>query len=72
MPNHLAPALIGRCFNGRLLGNWKLQGHNMFCERIYHYNNNNHHIYSHKQLHVHGTYKALSTTNYNYIKTKQI
>ena len=24
------------------------------------YNNNNH-LYSHKQLHVHGTYKALST-----------
>ena len=25
------------------------------------YNNNNHHLYSHKQLHVHGTYKALCT-----------
>ena len=24
-------------------------------------NNNNNHLYSHKQLHVHGTYKALST-----------
>ena len=24
-------------------------------------NNNNHHLYSHKQLHVHGTYKALCT-----------
>ena len=25
------------------------------------YNNNHHHLYSHKQLHVHGVYKALST-----------
>ena len=24
-------------------------------------NNNNNHLYSHKQLHVHGTYKALCT-----------
>ena len=25
------------------------------------YNNNNNHLYSHKQLHVHGTYKGIST-----------
>ena len=47
-------SIIVKCFK-RVIKYYKVEGE-------YNNNNNNHHhLYSHKQLHGHGTYKALST-----------